>query len=575
MTSLVDAEAVLAIDVGSLNTRALLFDVVDGQYRFIASSAASTTSGAPFFDVSEGVLQAIQQLQQITGRAIMDTEGHLTLPSLSDGTGIDRLAITTSAGADLKIAVLGLLSDVSLHSVQRLAGTTYGQVVETIGLNDRRKPDAQLDALLAAGPDLILVAGGTEKGATRSVNRLVELVGMACRILPRENRPRILYCGNGALAKRVKESLEREAFITVAPNIRPSIDLEDLNPAATMLAKMSAKIRASQLTGLSGLTSLSSAPLQTSAFAMGRMMRFMSAMSNLGKPTLGVDLGASATTLAVGSRTGVQMSVDRSLGIGLSLQQALQASRQEDLLQWLADDTPAADARDYLYQKSLYPASLPLSPEALRIEHAMARQILRLAVQRLQDRWPGLVMSFEYIFLGGATLAQAPSLTQSLLMALDGLQPVGVNVLMLDPYGLSQALGSVAGSNTLLPAQILESGTYINLATVICPVSFARPGTPIMKLKINYEDGSTAQVEIKQGSLVKLPIRQDQAVNLQIEKRTGVVLDPAAPRLDRGIKKIVGGACGVIVDARGRPLHLPDDSAKRRDLLHRWQSALE
>ena len=40
---------------------------------------------------------------------------------------------------------------------------------------------------------------------------------------------------------------------------------------------------------------------------------------------------------------------------------------------------------------------------------------------------------------------------------------------MLDPYGLSQALGAVAASNTLLPAQIIESGAYTNLGTVICP----------------------------------------------------------------------------------------------------------
>ncbi len=47
MTSLVDAESVLAIDIGSLNTRTLLFDVVDGQYHFIASSTAPTTATAP------------------------------------------------------------------------------------------------------------------------------------------------------------------------------------------------------------------------------------------------------------------------------------------------------------------------------------------------------------------------------------------------------------------------------------------------------------------------------------------------------------------------------------------------
>ena len=55
MTSLVDAESVLTIDIGSVNTRALLFDVVDGQYHFLAGAVAPFTGGAPFFDISEGV----------------------------------------------------------------------------------------------------------------------------------------------------------------------------------------------------------------------------------------------------------------------------------------------------------------------------------------------------------------------------------------------------------------------------------------------------------------------------------------------------------------------------------------
>ena len=65
-TSLVDAESVLAIDLGSQSTRALLFDVVDGQYSFIAAGSSPTTLEAPYRDVGEGASQAIFQLQSIT-----------------------------------------------------------------------------------------------------------------------------------------------------------------------------------------------------------------------------------------------------------------------------------------------------------------------------------------------------------------------------------------------------------------------------------------------------------------------------------------------------------------------------
>lgn len=573
MTSLVDAESVLAIDIGSLNTRALLFDVVDGQYHFISSSIAPTTAGAPFRDVSEGIHIALTRLQEITGRTLVNTEASLILPSQSDGSGVDRLALTCSAGGDLNLVIMGLLSDVSLRSAQRLAGTTYGRVTEGIGLNDRRRPDAQLDALVQAKPDVILLAGGTEKGATRSVNKMVDLVTMACKVLPKDKRPKVLFCGNSAIAKRVKETLDRDTIVVIAPNIRPSIDQEDIAPAELVLAKIVAKLRTLQLGGLEGISSLSSAPLLPSAYALGRMMRFSSELSDLNKATLGIDLGSGSTTLAAASVETLQLNVFRGLGMGTSLQTTLSQMSLEDVARWIPYEIADTDVRDYLFQKSLFPAMIPMTRETLAIEQALARQVLRMATQRMLDRWPGSELSYERIFISGATLTQAPTPAQSLLMVLDGLQPVGINVVMLDPYGLSQALGAVAGTNTLLPAQIVESGAYANLGTVICPVSDAKAGTTVLKLKITYEEGNDTRLEIKQGTLTMLPIRNGQAAHLDVETLHGTVLDPCMPHVKRF--KIVGGMCGVVVDTRGRPLTLPDDATRRREQLLRWANALE
>ena len=87
--SLVDAESVLALDIGSVYTRAMLFDVVDGQYRFLGAGVAPTTAGAPFYDVSEGMHRALEKLQDVTGRSLFNAQGQLILPSQPDGNGID------------------------------------------------------------------------------------------------------------------------------------------------------------------------------------------------------------------------------------------------------------------------------------------------------------------------------------------------------------------------------------------------------------------------------------------------------------------------------------------------------
>ena len=57
--SLVQTESVLAIEVGAAVTRVVLFDVVEGQYRFVASGQAPSTAEAPFLDIGIGVREAI------------------------------------------------------------------------------------------------------------------------------------------------------------------------------------------------------------------------------------------------------------------------------------------------------------------------------------------------------------------------------------------------------------------------------------------------------------------------------------------------------------------------------------
>ena len=58
-TSLIDADSLLAIDVGSITTRAALFDLVDGRYRYLATGCAPTTAGAPYRDIGEGLRGAL------------------------------------------------------------------------------------------------------------------------------------------------------------------------------------------------------------------------------------------------------------------------------------------------------------------------------------------------------------------------------------------------------------------------------------------------------------------------------------------------------------------------------------
>lgn len=576
-TSLIDADSLLVVDVGSVTTRAMLFDVVDGRYRFLASGQAPTTAGAPFRDVGEGVRLALDSLQSVTGRTLVGEDEHLILKGAGSGSGVDAFAATISAGPPLKIMAAGLLEDVSLESICHLAATTYAGTVETMSLTDRQPANARIDSILRLRPDLILMAGGTEGGASHSVLKLLDPVGLACYLMPEDQRPPVLFAGNHALEEDIRGSIGKIVDLHFAANVRPTLDIEQLDAAQTQLAAIASQIRVRQTPGVKELSEWASGNLMPTSAAFGRLIRFLSKASATNKGVLGVDVGASATTLAAAFDGELMMGVYPQLGLGSGLSRLLESVPLEEITRWLALDLSDETVRDYLYNKALYPASLPATPEDLAIEQAITRQALHSAVRRISSGFPanaarsggGLLPWFEPIVATGSVLTRAPSMAQTLLMLLDGLQPSGATTLVLDQSHLAAAMGVAAAVNPVLVAQVLDSSTFVYLGTVISPVGNARPGTPVLRLKMTYETGHEAMLDVKQGSLevLPLPLGQTARLHLQPLHRYEVGMGGAGRG---GRLNVHGGVLGVVIDARGRPLKLPEDAGRRRELFKKW-----
>jgi hypothetical protein len=575
-TSLGDTDSLLAVDVGAATTRATLFDVVEGYYRFIASGQAATTAVAPFKNVGEGVHNAIRSLEAITGRVLLDEKLRLVIPS-HGGNGVDTFAATLSAGPAIKTVVAGLLTDVSCESVQRLARTAYTRVVDAIGLNDRRKPEEQIDSILRLRPDLILVAGGADGGAMRSMRRVLETLGLACSLLPSDHRPALLFAGNQALAEEVTNSFKSlTSSLSLGANLRPTLETEDLLPAQRGLADLYAHIRASQIGGVEELSAWAGGNLMPTAQAQGRIIHFLSQVYDPHKGILGVDIGASAVTVAASFGGDLKLGVYPEFGLGEELSGLLDYTRLEDIIRWLPIDISADAVRDFLYQKSLYPTSVPATVEELALEQALACQLLHLALAaagkdfpaRVQRSSPGLTPYFEPILAGGSVVTHAPTRGQSLMLLLNAIQPVGVTTFILDQNNLLPALGAAANLSAILPIQVLESGVFLPLATSVAPVAAARPGTPILRAQLAYKDSNGIRIDIKQGELeiLPLPIGQSARLELQPLHHADVGFGPGRS----GKITVSGTALGVILDGRGRPLHLHPDLAQRRELFKKW-----
>jgi hypothetical protein len=419
---------------------------------------------------------------------------------------------------------------------------------------------------------LVVFAGGTEGGASRSVGRLVDLLTLVCRVLPQDKRPEIIYAGNQSLAGRVKEILEKYAPLHTVSNIRPSFDLEDLGPAEGAVALAVARIRQRQLPPLASIATLASAAPLPTAYAFGRVIRFLSKIYDPTKGVLGVDLGANNTIVAGGMAGNLDLSVSL-FGMGQGATAVLDQGTLQDILQWLPVHIPEDVVREYLWQKTLFPACVPATQDALAIEQALARQALHKAMTQFQERYPDHPSLYNLIVASGATLSRAATPIQSLLMLLDGLQPVGITNLALDQNGLTPALGAIAEFSPLLPIQVLDSGAYMRLVTIIAPLSEARYGTPILEARLEYEQGNETRLQVTKGTLVSLPLQQGQVARLHLKALHGTIIDPRSQK--KSIQyKVIGGVCGAVIDGRGRPVALPTDTARRRDLLKKWAMAL-
>ncbi|MCL4257049.1 MAG: glutamate mutase L, partial [Anaerolineales bacterium] len=338
---------------------------------------------------------------------------------------------------------------------------------------------------------------------------------------------------------------------------------------------------AKKLGGLHLLNQLSETRLSHSAQAFGRTVRFLSTVIDAPKGMLGVDLGASTTTVASAFAGELEVRSFPGLGMGRGLTGMLAETQLQQITRWLSYDIPDEFVLDYLYNKPLLPATLPSTPHELAIEMAAARQVVRLAIGKSLPMFPanaiypltGTVPWFDRILVAGSTLTRHPRPEHSLLAVLDAVQPVGVVTVILDQNNLASSLGAAAAVDPVLAVQVLESNAFMNLGTVIVPVGSPRPGSTVLRVQLVRDGQKEEVVEIPEGGITVLPLALGKAADLFVQPLQNMNIGLGAGR-GGWIRRMVGGAFGLIFDTRGRPIQMPTSFNKRQELLQTWEDAL-
>ncbi|MBN1427030.1 MAG: glutamate mutase L [Anaerolineae bacterium] len=573
------AGAILAVDIGSVYTRAVLLDIVDGMYHFVARGEAPTTATPPWNNVLEGVGRAVQEITTATGRQILDKEGELIMPESDAFLGVSCFVATASAGKPVRAVLVGLMPDVSLSSGKRAAESSYLLLADTISLADRRSPEKQIEALLKARPDVILIVGGTDGGAVQSIRKQIDTIALACELMDYDRRPTILYAGNRDLREEIGTRLVDDVGVNfvAADNVRPTLESEQLNSAQTQLAALyhRQKLRSG---GFADIGSWSRGGIYPTAHSLSRAVRILSELDN--QSILGIDLGSSSTTIAAHLKGTNYLNVMGSLGMGHGAKGLLASKPKiETFTRWLTYEPDSVDdVLDYVWNKWLFPQIVPATQSSLEMEMAMAREIIRNAVLSARASWRGVrprgpLPAFDTILLTGSTLTRPPHYGWSVLVMLDALLPFGVTRLVADPHGLAAVLGGVAPFSPRAVVQVLDTGAFIDLCTVISVSGRARQGEVVLRGKLKPIGAGQAEVfEVKYGSIVRLPLAYGEQAELSLQARH-VDINVGGNR--RSLKiKVTGGEVGVVLDARGRPWRFPRDAAQRHSMNQAWQQSL-
>ena len=607
--------SILATDCGSTTTKAILIELqANGEYRLTTRGEAPTTVEAPFDDVTVGVVNAVREVEELSGKTILGAPEHNggrpMTPAQDAQTGVDLYLSTSSAGGGLQMSVAGVVKAMSAESAQRAALGAGAIVIDVVAVNDGRKEHERVERLRQLRPDMILMAGGTDGG---TVSHLVEMAEMLVSADPKPrlglglNLP-VIYAGNKQAYAPVAELLEERVSLRQVDNLRPTMERENLLPAREAIHELFLEHVMQQAPGYGKLSTWTSTGIMSTPNAVGKIMETIAAQRGIN--VLGVDIGGATTDVFSVFGGVFNRTVSANLGMSYSICNVLTEAGVANIRRWLPFDVSEADLRNQLRNKMIRPTTIPQRLEDLQIEQAVCREALRLAFDHHKSLARGLtgvtteknvgnmfdqkgtgqtlvnLLSLDMIVGSGGVLSHAPRRAQSALMMLDAYQPEGVTLLTVDSIFMMPQLGILSTVHPEAATQVFERDCLIILGTCIAPIGVAKEGEPCVT--IEWEGGrevvpfGTLRVFGEEKEKRRKGDKETEETDSSLIPHPSSFTITPTKAFDVGAGKgkpvtvqAQSGVVGVMIDARGRPLQLPGEDRVRVAKLREWLRALD
>ncbi|MFO8078905.1 MAG: glutamate mutase L [Armatimonadota bacterium] len=585
--------SVLATDCGSTTTKAILIELVGDEYRLKVRGEAPTTVEAPYEDVTVGVLNAVREVEELSGRTLLH-EGAIIRPQEGD-VGVDAYVSTSSAGGGLQVMVVGLVRSMTAESAQRAALGAGAIVMDVVALDDGRRDYERIERMRELRPDMILISGGTDGGEVRKVVEMAELVAAAnpqARLGVGYELP-VIFAGNEDAREPVRMALERATQLTVVENLRPSMEEENLGPARGEIQELFLQHVMAQAPGYPKLMEWADADIMPTPAAVGTLIESVAARDGIN--VVGVDIGGATTDVFSVFEQTFNRTVSANLGMSYSISNVLAEAGLSTILRWVAAHPDPRALGNDIRNKMIRPTTIPQQLIGLMVEQAVAREALRLAfeqhrmlaselkgVQRQRDIADAFgaagaetlvdMMALDLIVGSGGVLSHAPRRSQSAMMLIDSFEPEGITRLAVDSIFMMPQLGVLSTISEQAATEVFYRDCLIPLGTCIAPVGSRPDGESCVTVTVRSAAGEE-RIEVAAGDLRPFTLAEGESARVTVEPTRHFDVGEGPGRSVEA--EVEGGVVGLIIDARGRPLELPEDDAKRVESIRRWERALD
>ena len=593
--------SILATDCGSTTTKAILIEHINDEYRLTFRGEAPTTVEAPFEDVTRGVLNAVMEIEELSGRKIIDNDRIITPSNETDG--VDIYISTSSAGGGLQMMVAGVVKSMSGESAERAALGAGSIVMDIIASNDGRLPHEKIKRIRELRPDMILLSGGIDGGTVSHVVELAEILA-AANPQPRlgqEYKLPVIYAGNNKAQDKIDDTLGEKVDLDIVDNIRPVLERENLEPSRDKIHDLFMEHVMQQAPGYKKLMSWTDAPIMPTPGAVGSLIEMIAEKENI--TVVGVDIGGATTDIFSVFQGKFNRTVSANLGMSYSICNVLAESGLDNVLRWVPFEIDRKELTNRIGNKMIRPTTVPQSLEELFIEQSIAREALRLSFRQHKEFAVGLkgiqkertisdafeqttsgeslvnMMDLDLLVGSGGVLSHAPRREQSAKMLIDSFMPEGITQLAVDSIFMMPQLGVLAhvdkeefsDESRKAALEVFHKDCLIRLGTCITPVGRSRPGEIILSATLTMNDGVSIEQKLTKNEIVRIeaPYEPIKAILTPSKK-----MDIGAGAGQEIRTEIYGGTVGLIFDGRDRPITIPSDQDRRLESLRSWARAL-